>query len=383
VTATVVRTAMDSATFRNCFPILSDTVHLASCSLGPRSAALDDAMRRMLDELHRDPTPWDQWLAEVEQSRREFATLIGAGVEEVAVVPSATVGAFQVASTLGLARRPGIVTTDADYSSVAQVFAAQGQRGARVAHIPERGAGVPAEDYLAEIDERTALVSVPLVSYRTGARLPVAEVISAARAAGARVFVDAYQSAGVQPIDVAELDCDYLVSGCMKYLLGIPGIAFLYVRGGLDDEQPPQLTGFYGRANPIAFDPHALDWPQDARRMQINMPTLPAAMAANAGLKLVNGLDGAAVARHVGGLVDAAIERLAAIGAPLCSPTEPALRGPQVAIVDADPMGLAGFMNARRIFPARGHVVRLSFHYFNDEADLDAACQAVDQWRRR
>ena len=232
-------------------------------------------------------------------------------------------------------------------------------------------------------DERTALVSIPLVSYRTGARLPVAEVITRASEVGARVFVDAYQAAGVHPIDVAALGCDYLVSGCMKYLLGIPGIAFLYVRGGVADEQPPQLTGFYGRANPIAFDPHALDWPDDARRMQINMPTLPSAMAANAGLKLINSLDGDAVAGHVDGLVDAAIERLTAIGAPLFSPTEPQLRGPQVAVVDDDPMGLARFMNARRIFPARGHVVRLSFHYFNDQADLDAACEAIAQWRRR
>jgi selenocysteine lyase/cysteine desulfurase len=381
VAATVSRAAVSPATFRDCFPILADTVHLASCSLGPRSMALDEALARMLDELHNDPTPWDQWLAEVEQSRVEFAKLIRARVDEVAVVPSATVGAFQVVSTLALAKRPGIVTTDADYSSVAQVFAAQ--RGAEVAYVTERATGVPTEDYLAAIDERTALVSIPLVSYRTGARLPVADVVARARAVGARVFVDAYQAAGVQPVDVTELGCDYLVSGCMKYLLGIPGIAFLYVRGGVTDDQPPPLTGFYGRANPIAFDPHALDWPHDARRMQINMPTLPSAMAANAGLKLVNSLDPAAVARHVAGLVDAAIERLTAIGAPLLSPTEPALRGPQVAVMDPDPMGLARFMNERRIFPARGHVVRLSFHYFNDESDLGAACEAIEQWRSR
>ena len=171
------------------------------------------------------------------------------------------------------------------------------------------------------------------MSYRTGAKLPVADVVARARDAGARVFIDAYQAAGVTPIDVAELDCDYLVSGCMKYLLGIPGIAFLYVRDGVRDDQPPQLTGFYGRANPIAFDPHALDWPPDARRFQINMPTLPAAMVANAGLGLLEGLDGRAVERHVSGLVDAAIERLTGLGVPLYSPTLPPLRGPQVAVI--------------------------------------------------
>jgi selenocysteine lyase/cysteine desulfurase len=382
-TATLSGTAVGPAQFRRRFPILSDTVHLASCSLGPRSAALDDAFGRMLAELHADPTPWDQWLAEVEQARERFARVIGAANHQVAVVPSATVGAFQVASTLSWTAKPRIVTTDAEYSSVAQVWAAQQGRGAEIAYVAERRGAVPTEDVLAALDERAGLASIPLVSYRTGARLPVADVVAKARDVGARVFVDAYQSAGVLPIDVAELDCDYLVSGCMKYLLGIPGIAFLYVRDGVVDDQPPQLTGFYGRGNPIAFDPHALDWPDDARRFQVNMPTLPAAMAANAGLGMITELDADAVARHVLGLVDAAIGRLTDLDVPLFSPVEPDLRGPQVAVLDDDPMGLAKFLNARRIFPARGHVVRLSFHYFNDEADLDAACEAIAEWRAR
>jgi selenocysteine lyase/cysteine desulfurase len=383
VTATLPDITTGPARFREWFPILSDTVHLASCSLGPRSAAMDDALHRMLTELHEDPTPWDQWLAEVEQSRQRFARLVGAAPRQIAVVPSATVGAFQVATTLSWADRPKIITTDAEYSSVAQVWAAQQARGAQIAYIAEKPGAEPYADYLPALDERVGLASVPLVSYRTGTKLPVAELVAKARDAGARVFIDAYQAAGVARIDVAELDCDYLVSGCMKYLLGIPGIAFLYVRDGVQDDQPPQLTGFYGRANPIAFDPHALDWPPDARRFQVNMPTLPAAMVANAGLGLLEGLDGAAIERHVSRLVDTAIERLTGLGVPLYSPTLPPLRGPQVAVIDEDPMGMARFMNDRRIFPARGHVVRLSFHYFNDETDLDAACEAIAEWRAK
>jgi kynureninase len=81
--------------------------------------------------------------------------------------------------------------------------------------------------------------------------------------------------------------CDYLVSGTMKYLLGLPGIAYLYVREGLTDDLQSQLTGFFGRANPLAFDPHVLDFPADARRYQVNIPTLPVAMAANAGLAMI------------------------------------------------------------------------------------------------
>jgi selenocysteine lyase/cysteine desulfurase len=379
----VQSTMLSPAEFRKRFPILTDTVHLASCSLAPRSVALDTAMERMLTALAEDPTPWDFWLAEVEQSRQRFAALIGASPDEVAVVPSATTGAYQVAASFDWARRPRIVTTDLDYPSVNHIWLAQRPRGAEVAYVPERNGTVPAEDYLAELDERTALVSVPLVAYRTGARLPLAETAARAREVGARVFVDAYQAAGVVPIDVDELGCDYLISGTMKYLLGLPGIAYLYVRGGVTDDRAPELTGFFGRRNPIAFDPQLVDYPDGARRFQVNMPTFPAALAANAGLALIGELAGHAVHEHVDRLVARAIDRLTGSGVPLYSPTAPGLRGPYVAVLDGDPMGLARWLNERRVFPARGHVVRLSFHYFNDESDVDSACAAIADFRRR
>lgn len=354
--------------FRKHFPLLEDTVHLASCSLAPRSAVLDEAMERMLAVMRNDPTPWDMWLEEVEQSRQRFASLIGATPAQVAVLPSATIAAFQVASTLRWDRRPGIVATDAEYASVAQVWTAQRPRGARVTTVPEADLG-----WLEAIDDRTNLVSVPQVSYHTGAVMPVGDVVARAREVGARTFIDAYQAAGVLPIDVGALGCDYLTSGTMKYLLGLPGVAYLYVREGLADEQDPQLTGFLGRANPLAFDPGALDFPEDARRFQVNMPTLPVALAANAGLRLIGHLDQGEVAGHVGALAARAAGQLE-----LPTPV-----GPQVSVPDDDPFALARFLNQRRIFPARGRAVRLSFHYFNTSADVDAACAAIAQWRRR
>jgi selenocysteine lyase/cysteine desulfurase len=368
--AAPVSTGITPERFREHFPILADTVHLASCSLGPHSDALDAAMRRMLDVMRRDPTPWDMWLAEVEQSRQRFAALINARPDQVAVVPSATVGAYQAASTLDWSDRPGIIATDGEYPSVAHIWSAQRPRGAEVAFVPGDGT-----EYLERVDDRTGLVSVPLVSYRTGAVMPVAQVAARARSVGARSFVDAYQAAGVLPIDVAELGCDYLVSGTMKYLLGLPGIAYLYVADGVTDAWDPQLTGFFGRSNPIAFDPYVLDFPSDARRYQVNMPTLPVALAANAGLGLIGQLDTHVVAGHVDRLARHAVSRLGDAAAPVS--------GPQVTVRDEDPHGMAAWLNARRIFPARGNSVRLSFHYFNTEADVDAACDAIEQWRRR
>jgi selenocysteine lyase/cysteine desulfurase len=366
--------------FRSQFPSLSDTVHLASCSQGAASLRLIAALEEFQWTLRSYGAPWDRWMAEVDTARRLFAAFIGASPDEVAVVSCASEGAYQVASTLGWQHRPVIVSTDLEFPSIAHVWLAQGRRGASVRFVTddEPGAG----DYAAVIGQQTGLVSVPAVSYRGGVRFPVRQVADAAHAAGARVFVDAYQAAGVLPVDVHELDCDYLVAGALKYLLGVPGMAFLYVRGGLEDDVPPELTGWFGRVNPFSFDPRTLDFPVTARRFETGTPAIPAAYGAVAGLRTLADEDAGAIERHVAMLAARCHNTLADAGERLYSPGDPARRGPQVALVDDDPVALAQFLAARRIVTSpRGDLLRLSFHYYNDEGDVAAVSEAIREYR--
>lgn len=373
---------LTGAQFRDCFPGLSDSVHLASCSQGALSGELLAALADMTSTMRAQGAPWGAWMAEVEQARRRFATLIGADPDEVAVLACASEGAFQIASTTDWTARPRIVTTDMEFPSVAHVWLAQQARGAQVVHVPERGAGVDADELAAAIDERTALVSVPLASYRNGARMPVREAVARAHELGARVFVDAYQAAGVLPIDVRELDCDYLVSGALKYLLGLPGVAFLYARAGLSDDLAPQLTGWFGRVDPFRFDPRSLDHPAQARRFETGTQAIPSVYAANAGMRLLARVDLHDVERHVGELATLATKRLVEAGERVWAPGGAERPGPQVAMVDADPDRLAAHLAERRIATApRGNVLRLSFHYYNDESDVDAVCAAIAGYR--
>lgn len=364
--------------FRARFPSLADTVHLASCSQGAASERLISALAELQWSMRDHGAPWSTWMSKVDEARRGFAAHIGASPEEIAIVGSASEGAYQVASIMDWGRRGGIVTTDMEFPSLAHVWLAQRCRGARVRHVPAPDGIVHAEEYVSAIDETTGLVSVPLVSYRNGLRLPVAEVTEAAHAVGARVVVDAYQAAGVMPIDVRALGCDYLVAGALKYLLGLPGIAFLYARAGLPDEREPELTGWFGRVNPLAFDPRSIDFPAAATRFEVGTPAIPSAYAAVAGLRTLAEADPVRIESHVRGLVDLAHERLTEIGRKLWSPADPALRGPQVAVVDEDPDGLAARLAERRIVTSpRGDLLRLSFHYYNNVADVDAVVDAL------
>ena len=370
--------------FRGLFPGLVDTVHLASCSQGALSGELLFALQEYVGSLRDRAVAWDRWMQEVDTARGLFAQLIGARPDEVAVLSNASEAAYQVASSLRWDERPQIVTTDMEFPSVAYVWLAQRPLGAKVRHVAEHEGVVEAEDYVRSIDAATHLVSIPLVSYRNGARMPVREAVARAREVGARVFVDAYQAAGVLPVDVQDLGCDYLVSGALKYLLGLPGIAFLYVRGGVVPELEPRLTGWFGQRNPFGFDPRELAFGDHAQRFETGTPGIPSAYAAVAGLRTVARTDQHAAASHLRTLVDETHDRLVEAGERVWSPTDPARRGPQVALVDADPPALAGYLAERRIVVSpRGHVVRISFHVYNNRQDVDAVLAAIAGYRAR
>jgi len=369
------------AEFRRRFPDLDSTVHLASCSLGARSIDLVEAVTGMLETMAAYGAPWGRFEQEVVAARERFAALVSAHPDQIAVLPSASVGAYQLASTLDWSDRPRMVTTALEFPSVAHVWLAQRPRGAEVSFV-DGTVDDPVAAYRSAVDGRTGLVSVPLATYQDSVRLPVPEVAAAAHAAGARVFVDAYQAAGVEPVDVAALDCDYLVAGSVKYLLGLPGVAFLYARSAPAGDLPPQLTGWFGRVDPFAFDPRRLDFPAGARRFETGTPAVPALYAANAGLRLVNGLDLAAVRRHVAALVQYAADLLTEQGERLRLPADPSARGAHVALLDSDPTALAGWLADRRVAVApRGDVVRLSFHYYSNADDVDSACEQIRRYR--
>ncbi|MGH3358799.1 MAG: aminotransferase class V-fold PLP-dependent enzyme, partial [Nocardioidaceae bacterium] len=319
------------AEFRSHFPALRDgTTHLASCSQGALSDALTEQLFEFQHTIRRHGAAWGIWMERVAEARTRFAALIGADVDEIAVVPSASEGAYQVGSTQGWGTRRRLVTTDMEFPSVAHVWLAQQPRGAEVAYVPDRDGVVETDDYRDLVDERAGLVSVPLISYRNGLRLPVPEVTALAHEHGAKVFVDAYQGLGVEPVDVAALGCDYLVCGGLKYLLGISGVAFLYVREGVLDDVAPSMTGWFGRADPYAFDPRMLDYPSHARRFEAGTPSIPSVYGAIAGMTMLERLDPNRVRSHITELTRSLQDRLVEAGETVSSPKEDALRGPMV-----------------------------------------------------
>lgn len=340
-------------------------------------------MDEFMTSWRRDAAPWPFWMDRVEQARVLFAQLIHANPDDVATVSCASEAAFQVASVQAFTPdRPVIVSSDLEFPSIAHVWLAQEAQGAAVHFIRHHGGVISPGQYEEAIDERVKLVSVPVVSYANGHRFAVEQIAANARAAGARVVVDAYQAAGVVSLDVRTLGADYLFSGTLKYLLGSPGLAFLWVNPRVQHDAEPVLTGWFGRSNPYAFTPDRLDWAPGGLRFQTGTPAIAAAFAAQAGLALLAQCDGSAIERHVSGLTEALQQKLSDQGWELFSPKTRQARGPQVSILSKNPEALARYLVERHIFASpRGSALRLSLHYYNNQEDLAWVAEALSEWR--
>ena len=94
------------------------------------------------------------------------------------------------------------------------------------------------------IDERTLLVPISHVLFKSGEIQDVERIVGRAHEVGAHVILDAYQSAGIVPLDVTALDVDFAVGGSVKWLCGGPGNGWLYVRPDLAERLEPAYTGW-------------------------------------------------------------------------------------------------------------------------------------------
>jgi selenocysteine lyase/cysteine desulfurase len=246
-------------------------------------------------------------------------------------------------------------------------------------------ATVDEESYLTAIDERCALVSVTHAYYVNGAMSDIDTIGRAAHEHGALVFVDAYQTAGTSRLDVKASPIDFLAAGTLKYLMGTSGLAFLYVRRELIEQLHPTVTGWFGRANPFAFDAARLDWADRATRFEAGTPAIFPAYVARAGMSMLLdvGLDaiGSWNAELSRRLVMGGRERgLTLHGPGLTRPKTPTTafrcRGDAHAVESA-------LRQHGVIASARGQVIRLAPHFYTTFDDVDRALDALRDILRR
>jgi selenocysteine lyase/cysteine desulfurase len=368
---------------RSRFPIFEHLVYINSCSQGALSDAVRDSYQQYLRDWDEKGAPWDYWVERTEAARSAFAGLVNAEPDEIAVTTSLSAGVASLASGLRYASRSKVVLTDLDFPTVGQIWHAQEARGARVVHVPVGSGGtVPLEHFEAAIDEDTALVSIPHVSYRTGAMTDVEGVVEIAHERGALVLLDAYQTAGSMPLNVKELEVDFLGAGVLKYLLASAGLAFFYCRTELFEKAWPTATGWFADEDIFAMDVHDYSPSPTARRFQSGTPPIPSIYAGIAGIELMQEIGIAETREHVQDLNDRLIAGVDELGGTLATPREREKHGALICVRSTDVNALVAALEDRGIVTSeRDGNLRVSAHAYNTEEDIDAVLEALRENR--
>jgi selenocysteine lyase/cysteine desulfurase len=352
-----------------------------NCSQAPQTDATRAAAERYLESWNRAGMDWDAWMNEVHLAKAEFATLINATPDDIAVFSSVSEATSAVASAIDFtAGRAAVLVSEAEFPTVAHVWLAQERRGARVAWTPVRDGMLDPAEYDTRIDERTAVVSACHAYYQNGFTQDVGRIAARARACGALSYIDAYQSLGAVPVDVGALGVDFLASGNLKFLMGIPGVAFLYVRPGLVETLRPMATGWFGRRNPFAFEAKTLDWSPTASRFDGGTPPIANAYVARAGMAMINEIGPAKIRAWHEQLARRLIDGGRARGLVLHGTDDVAHKTAVTAFVVRDSHAVEAAMRARGVLPsARGEVIRLAPHFYSSMDDIDTALDLLAQ----
>jgi kynureninase len=371
---------MDPTSYRDEFPVAADRTYLISASLGPLSRRGRRSAEEHLD-LWQRLGPEELWfehgLPRLQRCRELFAELIGAGSNEIAIVPSVSSGLSSIASCLDFGDRPKVVLTEMDFPTNHYVWRAQQRRGAKldVVASPDN-VRIEAGDVAERIDEQTAVVNVNRVLFESSWIMDMGPIVEAAQDAGALVVVDDFHGTGVVPLDVRSLGIDVLLTGALKWLCGGQGLAFLYCRRDLVERMEPAVVGWFGTVEPFDFDRSGLRLRDDARRFETGTYPMPVAFTAAAGLEIVLEVGVDAIRARNQELTSMTIARADELGLEVLSPRHDGQRGGLVRV--RIPGGreraekiLHALFERDVVLDSRNDALRISPHFFNHEGDID------------
>ena len=367
--------------WRDEFPIAADLVYLNNCSLTPLPRRGKTRIERFLGEwTELGGRAWyDHWIGEYEALREDLAGVLGADRDEVAIEPNVSAALVGIASTFDYTKRPKVIVSDLDFPTDGHAFLAVTPRGAQVQFVrsPDR-VRMPLEVFERAIDERTAAVCTGHVYFTTGWIQDVKALAEICRRKGARLVVDAYQSIGAFPFDVHASGVDYLVGGTLKWLMGGPGIAFLYARRDVAEAARPSAVGWWGVADPFAFDVEHLDPGKGARRFEYGTPAVAAIYAARAGIELLREVGVETVRLRHMALSQRLVDGAVAQGWTVRCPTNARERTAIVTLEHPEPQRAVDTLRAAGVITdSRPGLIRLSPHYFNTEDEMDRALELL------
>jgi len=389
-TNTETDSAKDSAllSLRKEFPALERSVYMISHSLGAMPSGAARALSQFTDLwMSKGIVAWEDWLAEEQRAAARIERILGAAPGTVHMATNVSEVQARVASCLDYRPpRNRVVYTTMNFPTVSYVWKAEERRGAEVVLVPsDDGIGVPTERLLAAIDERTLIVPISHVLFRSSFIQDAAAIVRRAHEVGALVLLDVYQSAGTVPLDVAALNVDMACGGSVKWLCGGPGAAYLYVRPDLIPRFAPRATGWFAHRAPFAFDMPDQEYASGIARYGGGTLAVAAHYQAGPGAELIASVGVPAIREKSLRQTEQLIRRARAAGYRLNTPTEPSQRGGTVVFDFPGSERVCAELNRSAYYcdhrPGGG--LRASPHFYNTDDEVERFMDEVERLRRQ
>jgi kynureninase len=377
------RSTSDSAIRRAEFPILETCNYLVSHSLGAMPAKAQAYLAQFADEwATRGVRAWHEgWWELGRKTGNLLAPVLGVRENTIALHQNATVCQSIVASSLSFdGPRRKIVMQDLDFPTNHYLFSGFRRFGADIVIVPsDDPVQVRLDRFIEAIDDRTLLVPISLVLFRSSQLQDIRPVVERAHKMGAQVIVDVYQAAGSVPMDLEGLGVDFAVGGSVKWLCGGPGAGYLYVRPDLLARLRPAIVGWAGHAEPFAFETGAVRYAEGIERVQSGTPNVPALYSARAGYEIVNEVGVPAIRERSLAMTRRLMDGARARGWRLNTPEADRDRGGTVVIDVPDGARVAQELLRREVIidyrPNAG--IRVAPHFYNTDAEIDRALETM------
>jgi kynureninase len=362
------------------FPLLANYIYFNACSLGPLPRSGQAALHRYAQDWNERGTPvwFSSWLPLLERYRGRVAELLRAPAGSTAIAPSVSVALTTLATGLPLpGGRDKVLIGELDFPTLGHQWLSR--PGFEVEFVPSRdGMTIPPEAFAERIDSRTALVATTHLFYTTGYLQDVRAIADAAHAAGALCLIDGYQTCGCVPLDVEAMGCDAFVGGCLKWLSGGPGNAFLYVCPDLIPQVRPQGTGWFATRDPFSFTLQELVFADDARRLETGTWAMACHYAGLAGMELILEVGVANIQERLRDLTDRILERCDEAGVKTFTPRERSRRCGIVTLECERPEEVEAALHGEGVIvDSRPGRVRLSPHWCVTEEELERGMDLV------
>ncbi|WP_047154720.1 aminotransferase class V-fold PLP-dependent enzyme [Aneurinibacillus tyrosinisolvens] len=358
--------------YRSLFPTLSTHLHLASCS----QSALAEPISKAIEEYHNSllscGNNWNEAMKKVEETRKKFAEFIGAEPDEVAVLSSVSAAISAIATSLPYHQEKNkVLLSDIDFPTVGHIWLAQEPFKDNMSFIHSSNGIIHLEQYEKEVTNHTLLTSIPHVNYYNGFKQNLRAIADIIHRKGSLLFVDAYQSTGHIPINVKEMDIDILVTGTRKYMSGIPGVAFLYVKKELAGQLKPRVTGWLGQEKASAFDIHHPVFAAGTRRFERGTPSFISVYAAYEALKLLLEIDICNIELYLKELAQFTLDYGQEKGLHIIGPLSTENKTSLTSFYVENASKVEGLLREKNILvSARKDVIRIAPHFYNTKDEI-------------